>query len=75
MSSDFQRLGEDALQLALRTASQLERELGAEGGDTKRAKELSGILKDVTGLARELCGREAKEITVRFLGETQEAGE
>ena len=51
------------------------RELGAgEEGDTKRAKDLSGILKDMTLLARELRFEDARPVTVRFVDETEEAG-
>lgn len=72
---EFRRLGEDTLRLALLVSQALSRELGAEDGDTKRARELSAILKDMTGLARELCGEETRELVVRFVGETEEAGE
>ena len=75
MTGEFDRLGAETLQLALMASSELGRELSAEGGDTKRARELSAILKDMTGLARELCGQEAREITVRFVGETGEDSE
>ncbi len=75
MTGEFDRLGAETLQLALMASSELRRELSAEGGDTKRARELSAILKDMTGLARELCGQQAREITVRFLGETEEDSE
>ena len=75
MNAEFERLGADTLRLALLASAELGRELGAEGGDTKRARELSAILKDMTGLARELCGQEAREITVRFVGETEEDSE
>lgn len=72
---DFERLGEDTLRLALLVSASLGRELAAEDGDTKRARELSAILKDMTGLARELCGQEARELTVRFIGEAEALSE
>ena len=68
----FQRLGEDTLRLALLVSAELESELSAAQSDTKRARELSAILKDMTALARELNGREAREITVRFVGDAEE---
>ena len=71
---DFQKLGTDTLRLALLASAELGRELGAGGeGDTKRAKELSGILKDMAQLARELRYQDARPVTVRFVDETEEA--
>ena len=70
---ELKKLGSDTLRLALLASEELGRELGAgPEGDTKRAKDLSGILKDMTLLARELRGEEARPVTVRFVDETEE---
>ncbi len=72
---ELKKLGSDTLRLALMASAELGRELGAgEEGDTKRAKDLSGILKDMTLLARELRFEDARPVTVRFVDETEEAG-
>ena len=73
---ELRKLGGDTLRLALLASAELERELaaGAEG-DTRRAKELSGILKDMAMLGRELRFEEPRAVTVRFVGETEELGE
>lgn len=75
-AEELERLGRDMPRLALMAQEELERALsGPEGSDTKRAKELSGILKDLTQLARELRPEEARPVTVRFLDGTDEAAE
>ena len=73
-TGELEQLGRDMPRLALIAQEELERALsGPEGSDTKRAKELSGILKDLTQLARELRPEESHPVTVRFLGDTDEA--
>lgn len=41
--------------------------------DTKTARELSGIIKDMVALSRELNGEQNRSLTVRFEGETENA--
>ncbi len=72
MEMDYTRLGEDALRLAGMAARELERQL-AEDGDVKKARDLSAILKDMTGLAQQLNAGGAQEITVVFSGDAAEA--
>jgi len=74
-AEDLRQLGQDMPRLARMAALSLEAALGEADSDTKRAKELSGILKDLTSLARDLNTDEAAPVTVVFLGETDEAGE
>ena len=70
---ELKKLGSDTLRLALMASAELGRELGAgEEGDTKRAKDLSGILKDMALLARELRFEDARPVTVRFADDTEE---
>ena len=73
---ELRKLGSDTLRLALLASAELERELaaGAEG-DTRRAKELSGILKDMALLGRELRFEETRPLTVKFVGEAEEWSE
>lgn len=59
-------LGREAGELAATASRMLSREL-AEGGDVKRARDLSAIFKDMAALARDLGGGE-QSITVRFEG-------
>ena len=51
----------------------------APGGkrDTKAARDLSAILKDMTALERELSAEDSRRagVTVRFEGETEKAAE
>ena len=70
---ELRKLGSDTLRLALLASAELEKELAAGGeGDTKRAKELSGILKDMALLGRELRFEEPRSLTMRFVGEAEE---
>ena len=70
---ELRKLGGDTLRIALLASAELEKELGAgDGGDMRRAKELSGILKDMALLGRELRFEEPRSLTVRFVGEAEE---
>ena len=70
---ELRKLGGDTLRIALLASAELEKELAAgEDGDTRRAKELAGILKDMTLLGRELRVEEPRALTVRFVGEAEE---
>lgn len=51
--------------------TQLETALGE--GDSKRAKEMTGVLRDMVQLHRELQSGGSQSITVCFVGETEEA--
>ena len=51
--------------------TQLETALG--DGDSKRAKEMTGVLRDMVQLYRELQGGGSQSVTVCFVGETEEA--
>ncbi len=51
----------------------LERQMADPESDPRRARELTAVLKDVLGLARELRGGESQELTVRFLDGSGEA--
>ena len=42
-------------------------------GDSKRAKELTGVLREMVQLHRELQGGDGQRVTVCFVGETEEA--
>ena len=68
------RLGREAGELAAMASRLLAEELSG-GGDTKRARELSGIFKDMAVLSRELGADPEQLITVRFEGETETAAE
>ena len=57
-----------AARLAL---AQMEDALGA--GDSKRAKELSGVLREMLQLYRELLGSTGQSVTVCFVGDSEEA--
>ena len=63
--------------IAALAASALEQELSAPGEgkrDTKCARDLSAIIKDMVAVQRELsAGRLRRGVTVRFEGETEEA--
>ena len=56
-------------------ASRLLAEALASGGDAKRAKDLSGIFKDMAVLARDLGGADAPSLTVRFEGDAGAAAD
>ncbi len=60
-------------QIAGKAARLLDRELDQEA-DTKRARELAAILKDMSLLYQQLRGGETRQLVVRFLGETEEGG-
>jgi hypothetical protein len=65
------RFAQEAEELAGTAARLLREELS--GGDVKRAKDLSGIFKDMAALARELGGGGTDCLTVRFENGTEEA--
>lgn len=44
-------------------------------GDSKRAKELSGVLREMLQLHRELQGSSGQSVTVCFVGDTEEAAQ
>ena len=67
------RLGREAGELAARASRMLAEEL-VPAGDLKRAKDLSGIFKDMAALARDLGGG-ASSLSVRFEGETRDAAD
>ena len=71
--TDNARLGREAGELAAMASRLLAREL-SDQGDVKRAKDLSGIFKDMAALARDLGGGE-QTLTVRFESGTESAGE
>ena len=60
-------------QIAGKAARLLDRELDQEA-DTKRARELAAILKDMSLLYQQLRGGETRQLVVRFLGETEVGG-
>ena len=66
------RLGREAGELAAMASRLLAGEL-REGGDVKRAKDLSGIFRDMAALSRELGGGVEPSLSVRFEGETEPA--
>ncbi len=72
--SESLRLAREAEALAGMASRLLAEELSGPG-DTKRAKELSGIFKDMAALSRELGGAGVPTLTVRFEGEAAEAGD
>jgi len=65
----------DCAALAAMAAARLESELSAEPCDTKRAKDLSSILKELCALDRELGKLEVQKMIVEFCGETESAAE
>ena len=72
-SGDYQALAERLERLAAQAAEGLERQMAEPEADPRRSRELTGLLKDALSLARELRGQEARELTVRFLGQSEEA--
>ena len=69
---ELAQLAAEAGQLALTGAVLLGEELAA-GGDTKRAKDLAGIVKDMAALSQSLRGAEPMELTVTFADSAAEA--
>ena len=65
--------GAAAERLAAMAAEALERQLADPEGDVKKAKDLSGIFKDMAGLAQQLRGGEARDLTVIFAGGAEDA--
>ncbi len=59
---------------AARTALE-QMETALTEGDSKRAKELSGVLREMLQLHRELQGTGGQSVTVCFVGDTEEAAE
>ena len=74
-ASESARLGADSWALALLVEGWLREALSGPDCDVRRAKELTGMLKDLVTLGRELGGAAPREITVRFVGEAESAGE
>ena len=65
-NEQMRQLGESAARAAVRIAQVLETLLAQAEPDSKRLRELSAVLKDMTALARELRADEARDVTVRF---------
>ncbi len=42
-------------------------------GDSRKARELTGVLREMVQLHRELRGGGGQSVTVRFVGETEDA--
>ena len=72
-SERARRLGEDSWELALLADAWLHEAMMGPERDVKRAKELTGMLKDLVTLGRELGGSAPREITVRFVDEAENA--
>ena len=71
--SENERLGADSWALALLVEGWLREALSGPDCDVKRAKELTGMLKDLVTLGRDLGGSAPREITVRFVDEARDA--
>ena len=67
---DFTALAARMEKLAGLAAAGLEQQMADPEGDSRKARELAAILKDMLGLARELRGDEGRDVVVRFLGDT-----
>ena len=52
-----------------RLSAMLGEEMGAAAPDLKRLRELSGLMKELSALRRELKGEQPRTLTVRFEGE------
>lgn len=72
-SERARRLGEDSWEMALLVGDWLRQALNGPERDVKRAKELTGMLKDLVSLGRELGGSAPREITVRFVDGAEDA--
>ena len=72
-ASESARLGEESWALALLVEGWLREALSGPDCDVKRAKELTGMLKDLVTLGRDLGGSAPREITVRFVDEAENA--
>ena len=59
--------------LAAQAALGLEQQMAEPAADTRKARELAGVLRDLLGLARELRGDEGRPVTVAFLGDSADA--
>lgn len=68
----WRRLGADTQELAVLVNRLLSETLSDADCDVKRAKDLTGMLKDLTQLSRELSGQEPRELIVSFVGEAEE---
>ena len=78
MSEHRQTLADSTERIAALAATALEEELSPGEGkrDTKQARDLSAILKDMTALHRELSAEEKRrEVSVRFDGDAAAAAE
>ena len=76
-SAILEQVGDEAGEIAVLASAAIRRALTPdEKGDidSRTAKDLSGLVKDMISLHRELTGS-GREITGRFLGETESAAE
>ena len=65
-------VSKEKLRRAARTAlAQIEE--ARNEGDSKRARELTGVLRDMVQLCREMQGGGSRKVVVRFEGETEDA--
>ena len=72
---DDRALAERLERVAEQAVGGLERQMAEAETDVRRGRELMGLVKDALGLARELRGQEAREVSVRFVGASAEASE
>ena len=56
--------------LAGQQAARLEQLMGAPEAEDKKSREALAMLKELLALARELRGDEARDVVVRFLGDS-----
>jgi len=66
-------LAEDTGHIALMASRKLKEMLSREEADTKKARELSNIMKDMAALSREFGANEARVVSVEFQGAAEGA--
>jgi len=76
-AGELAQIAAESGRIALLATQEIKKALSVPDGgapDTKTAKELSGVVKDMVALHRELSGeRDARSLTVRFEGDTEAA--
>ena len=66
---------EEMTETVSRMLEQELRQRESSGGDLKRLRELSGLMKDMSALRTELSAGGSREVVVEFVGDAARAGE
>ena len=72
-NNELAGLAERMERLAAQAARGLEQQMAEPAADTRKARELAAILRDLLALTRELRGEDGRPVIVEFVGASADA--